>query len=549
MLPFITFCFSRRLNFFKLPDQIFIMKKLFFLPLVLLCTEIFAQADLAAKYAGVITGSELRKHLTIIASDEFEGRETGTEGQRKAAMYIESQFSGLNLKRPDALKSYQQLYPLYRDSVLETSLIVNGETAVYGKDYLIPLSANDNVRFKGSNLVFAGYGIDDAAYNDYSAINVRGKIVVIFLGEPKKDGKYFIDPAGKSSQWTFPGLSKKLAVAAGKGAVGVLVVNPTMDSFNQRMVDNNTKSGVYYPRENVAVKKLNYALLSHEYAKRIFPVKFDDAITTVRANGIFTPQPTEGKTKVEYLYKKYRTVINASNVIGVLEGTDKKEEYVFLTGHYDHLGKRNGKIWYGADDDGSGTCAVIQMAAAFSMAASEGHRPRRTIVFMTVSGEEKGLWGSEYYTDHPLYPLDKTTVDLNTDMVGRIDTERKTADTLNYVYVIGHDKLSSDLPGINEGANNKHTNLVLDYKFDDPNDVNRIYFRSDHYNFARKGVPVLFFYDGMLKGDYHQPTDTVDKINFELYEKRVKMIFYTAWDIANRDGMLKRDIPLPAAVR
>ena len=210
---------------------------------------------------------------------------------------------------------------------------------------------------------------------------------------------------------------------------------------------------------------------------------------------------------------------------------------------------RNGKIYYGADDDGSGTVAVMVMAEAFAKAAAEGNRPRRTMVFMTVSGEEKGLWGSEYYSDHPFFPLDKTSVDLNIDMVGRVDTERKTDDTLNYVYVIGHDKISSDLPIINEAANKKYTNLVLDYKFDDPNDQNRIYFRSDHYNFARKGVPILFFYDGMLKSDYHQPTDTVEKINWNLYEKRTKMIFYTAWEMANRDDMLKRDTPLNMGTR
>ena len=250
-----------------------------------------------------------------------------------------------------------------------------------------------------------------------------------------------------------------------------------------------------------------------------------------------------------YEFKKQRNIINASNVIGIIEGTDKKEEYVFLTGHYDHLGKHDGKIYYGADDDGSGTCGVITMAEAFAKAAAEGHRPRRTLVFMTVSGEEKGLWGSEYYSDHPIFPLDKTSIDLNTDMVGRVDTERKTGDTLSYVYVVGHDKLSSELPVVNEAANNKYDHLVLDYKYDDPNDPNRIYFRSDHYNFARKGVPVLFFYDGMLKADYHKPTDTVDKINFELYEKRVRMIFHTAWEFANRDEMAKRDKPLPTATR
>lgn len=163
---------------------------------------------------------------------------------------------------------------------------------------------------------------------------------------------------------------------------------------------------------------------------------------------------------------------------------------------------------------------------------------------MAVSGEEKGLLGSEYYSAHPIFPMEKTTVDLNIDMIGRVDTERTSADSLNYVYVIGHDKLSSDLPGINEGANNRFTKLVLDYKFDDPNDKNRIYYRSDHYNFAKKGVPILFFYDGMLQADYHKPTDTVDKINFPLMKKRTEMIFHTAWEIANRDAMLKRDIPL-----
>jgi Zn-dependent M28 family amino/carboxypeptidase len=191
----------------------------------------------------------------------------------------------------------------------------------------------------------------------------------------------------------------------------------------------------------------------------------------------------------------------------------------------------------------------MQMAEAFAAAAKAGKKPRRSIVFMTVSGEEKGLWGSQYYSEHPLFPLEKTTADLNTDMIGRVDTERTTADSLNYIYVIGHDKLSSELQGINETANKQSSNITLDYKYDDPNDKNMIYYRSDHYNFARKGVPVLFFYDGMLLADYHKPTDTIEKINFELMEKRTKMVFFTACEIANRDEMLKRDIPLNMPAR
>ena len=162
---------------------------------------------------------------------------------------------------------------------------------------------------------------------------------------------------------------------------------------------------------------------------------------------------------------------------------------------------------------------------------------------MTVSGEEKGLWGSEFYASNPIYPLNKTTVDLNIDMVGRIDPERTYGDSMNYVYTIGEDKLSSDLLKISDSINNKFVKLELDRKFNDPKDPNRFYYRSDHFNFAKNGIPVIFYFNG-THADYHQPTDTVDKINFDLMAKRVKLVFYTAWDMANREEMLKRDIPL-----
>jgi Zn-dependent M28 family amino/carboxypeptidase len=527
------------------------MKKILFLTCLFAGIGVsFAQTDASAKYAAIITGNDLNKHLSIIAGAEMEGRETGTEGQRKAAAYIEARFKAMGLKSVASLKGYQQFYPLYQDSLKSAALTVAGKTAEYGKDFIIQLNNNETGKFKGSKIVFAGYGIDDEKYSDYTGLDVKGKIVIIFLGEPKKDGKYFLSGTSRSSAWTFPGIPKKLEAAAAKGATGVLVINPTQEIFNERAVATGKRTGVYFPRNTPGGKTVNYAQLSHAFAKAIIGNNFDTLIKIVKTNGTIDKQWSgESKSKVAYKFEKYRTTINASNVVGIVEGTDKKDEYVFVTAHYDHLGMRNGLIYYGADDDGSGTVAVIQMAEAFAKAAAEGNRPRRTIVFMAVSGEEKGLWGSEYYSEHPFYPLDKTTVDLNIDMVGRVDTERTTADSLNYVYVIGHDKISSDLPIINEGANNKYTNLVLDYKFDDPNDQNRIFFRSDHYNFAKKGVPILFFYDGMLKSDYHKPTDTVEKINWALFEKRTRMIFHTAWEMANRDGMLKRDTPLNMGTR
>ncbi|SEM55507.1 Peptidase family M28 [bacterium A37T11] len=254
-------------------------------------------------------------------------------------------------------------------------------------------------------------------------------------------------------------------------------------------------------------------------------------------------------SRTQKLHKQNGEVVentfNCANVIGIIPGTDKKEEYVMVTAHYDHVGLQNGTLHPGADDDGSGSMAVVAMAEAMSKAVADGHRPRRTIVFMTVSGEEKGLWGSEYYTDHPLFPLAKTVVDLNTDMIGRIgDLYLTDADSTNYLYVIGDDRLSTDLRPLNELANKQSSNLKLDYRYngDDPE---RFYYRSDHFNFAKNGVPVIFYFNG-VHADYHRPGDTPDKINYPLYAKRARLIFTNVWQIANREAPLKRDLKLDA---
>lgn len=505
-----------------------------------------AQSDNAAKYAATISASDLRKHLTIVASEEMEGRETGTEGQRKAAAYIQSQFRTIGLQPCRSLKSYQQLFPLYKDSLAIAKVSINKKKYTQDKDYSCLAEYSPSKKIKKSDIIFVGYGISDKNYDEYAGRDVKGKTVVFFLGEPKINANYVITGSTKSSLWTYPGLAKKLTLAKSKGAIAALVINPVQPNVNSDASKLSTKrktlDGYYFGSD---AEKITSLVLSHDMAKNILGnTFFDEVLEKAKSSAALNTTMKEVSANLSISFKKYEQKIDASNVMGIIEGTDKKDEYVFLTAHYDHLGKRNGKIYYGADDDGSGTCAVMEIAEAFQKAKNEGKGPRRTVVCMTVSGEEKGLWGSQYYSDHPVFPLDKTSVDLNIDMIGRIDTERKSDDTLNYIYVIGHDKISSDLATINEDANNKHTQLQLDYKFDDPNDPHKIYYRSDHYNFARKGVPVLFFYDGMLQADYHQPTDTVDKIYWDLYEKRTRMIFHTAWEMANRDEMLRRDWPL-----
>lgn len=230
---------------------------------------------------------------------------------------------------------------------------------------------------------------------------------------------------------------------------------------------------------------------------------------------------------------------DSENVVAFIEGSEFPEEIVVISAHYDHIGVDDeGNIYNGADDDGSGTVAMLEIAEAFQEAAKDGYRPRRSILFLHVTGEEKGLLGSKYYTENPIFPLENTVTDLNTDMIGRIDPAHEGKD--DYIYLIGSDKLSTDLHNLSEEVNNKYVNLDLDYTYNDDNDPNRFYYRSDHYNFAKHNIPVIFYFNG-THADYHKATDTPDKIEYELMTKRTKLIFYTAWEVANRDERLVVD--------
>lgn len=245
---------------------------------------------------------------------------------------------------------------------------------------------------------------------------------------------------------------------------------------------------------------------------------------------------------VTYKTSMKATPLKTENVLGYLEGTDKKDELVIVTAHYDHIGKsersEGDRINNGADDDGSGTVTVMELAKTFAQAKKDGKGPRRSMLFMTVTGEEEGLLGSEYYSEHPVFPLDKTVVDLNIDMVGRRDAQHK--DSAPYVYVIGSDKLSTELHKLSESVNKTYVNLIFDYTYNDQNHPDRLYYRSDHWNFAKKNIPIIFYFDGIHE-DYHKPSDEVEKIEFDLMAKRAQCVFYTAWEIANREQRIMPD--------
>ena len=483
------------------------MRNLWFLFLCAVSISLYAQkAAKPERFAKTVTAADLKKQLYIIAAPEMEGRETATEGQRKAAAYIESEFRRIGLQ-PGVNGSFQQAFPVYQDSLLDAKLEVNGQAFKQDIDF----NANVNspmATLRFSEVLFVPAGLTD---DSLMTMNFKGRLVML---QAAAGARY--------------------ALLQNSGAAAILLI-----------------SGAY-PR---ATPVMRTTQMLHGFKKVMPPQQF--SISPAVANTILKSSPDSlQQTTVVKTYKsnillevrKQTTELQSTNVVGVLPGTDLKDEYLFLTAHYDHIGKRDTVINYGADDDGSGTASVIELAEAFAKAKAAGKGPRRSIVFMTVSGEEKGLWGSEYYGDHPLFPLEKTTADLNIDMIGRSDPKRTKGDSLNYVYVVGDDKLSSDLRVISEAANNRYTKLELDYKYNAPDDEEFIYYRSDHYNFAKNGVPVIFYFNG-THADYHRPTDTPDKINYSLLAKRAQLVFYTAWEMANRPQLLKRDLPLPLLLR
>ncbi len=239
-----------------------------------------------------------------------------------------------------------------------------------------------------------------------------------------------------------------------------------------------------------------------------------------------------------YMGKKYN---DSENVMAFIEGSDLADEVIIISGHYDHEGRdSNGNIYYGADDNGSGTAAILEMAQAFQLAKEEGKGPRRSLLFFHSTAEEIGLQGSRYYTENPIFPIENTVANLNIDMIGRIDKEYESNGRTDYLYLIGSDRLSTELHYISEAINEHCCDLELNYKFNDKDDSNRYYYRSDHYNFAKNDVPVIFYFNGE-HDDYHEITDTPDKVDYELLSKRTRLIFSTAWQLANQDKRVRVD--------
>ncbi len=506
------------------------------------CNHLLAQS-IKTKYEETIKEDDLKRHLTYISSDEMEGRDTGSEGQKKVGKYIVEHFKTIGLspivKDEKNELSYYQNFNLYKSGWKDAYVKINDSKKVFFKDFY-PIGLVNIPEEKTIETVFIGYGIQSEDHDDYKNLDLKNKAVLFLEGEPKSMDNKFIFSKSESSEWiSASGTRKKQKLANDLGASYVFEVSlaesekfktlnaerkAILSRFNRLAIE---KSKTEKPTTNPAF------IISQEMAAEMLGLKLKKIKEFIQ-NPIKISKIGNKKTNIKIKTERGENLVETSNLLGYLEGTDKKDEVIVVTAHYDHVGiDDKGQIYNGADDDGSGTCAVIELAEAFAKAKAEGNGPRRSILFMLVTGEEKGLLGSQYFTDiNPIIPLDKIMCNINIDMIGRID--KKHSNNPNYVYIIGSDKLSSQLHQASEEANRESVNFELDYEFNDPNDPNKFYYRSDHYNFAKNKIPVIFYFTGVHE-DYHKPTDDVEKILFEKYNKIVKLVFSTVWSLGNRN--------------
>ncbi|HKO98285.1 MAG TPA: M20/M25/M40 family metallo-hydrolase [Pyrinomonadaceae bacterium] len=505
----------------------------------------------------IITAAQIKDYLSFIASDLLEGRDTPSRGLDLAAQFLAMNLSRWGLKPAGDDGTFFQKIALSRNAIekAETRATLNGQLLDLGSDFL-PVAANAEV---SGQLVFAGNGwfIKSKNIDSFKGIDAKGKIaIVIYPPDGYPRGITRADLSGKRGEdWMSPA-----EYAAKQGAVGIVIVPDFQYLANwDRNRTRLTERGLIRVDkfQPVTGTQTPGIIAGPRLTNALFQGERKNATTLFEA--AYAGQPLESfelslQKTLAFTIKVKSDVSGTQNVVGVFEGSDPvlKNEYVALGAHYDHVGMGlavNGdSINNGADDDGSGTTALLAMAEALSKASV---RPKRSILFVWHAGEEKGLWGSRYFTEYPTIPLDRIVTQINLDMIGRSkkegDTNPRNKDLSgpNGIYVIGSKMMSTELGEITESVNKQYLNLDYNFRYDDPADPNRFFYRSDHYNYARKGIPIVFFFDGDHE-DYHRPSDSVEKIDYQKMEKLTRTIYLTLWELASRPTRPKVDKPVPA---
>ncbi len=505
-----------------------------------------------------ITVAQIRDYLTFIASDEMEGRDTPSRGLDLTAKFLAMNLARWGLKPAGDDGTFFQKIALRRDLVNkeQTRVLLNDQNLAFGEDY-IALPINADVR---GQLVFAGNGwfIKSKNMDAYKGIDAKGKIAVIFTslsGLPRGVRSSDLSSGKPGEDWMDP-----VQYARKQGAIATVIVPDFQFLANwernrQRLSERSTT--VVEKFQPAETSQLPGIMITPRIANLLFQGEKQNATALFEATfGGEMPEPFElsPSKKMSITASSKGDAIATQNVVAVFEGSDPllKDEYVALGAHYDHIGigtpVKGDAIYNGADDDGSGTTALLAIAEALAKAPT---RSKRSVLFNWHAGEEKGLWGSRYFTEYPTIPLQKIVAQINIDMIGR---SKKEGDTNprnnslsgpNEIYVIGSKMMSTELGELTEAVNKEYLNLTYNYRYDDPKDPNRFFFRSDHYNYARKGIPIVFFFDGEHE-DYHRPGDEPQKIDYEKMQKIVRTVFLTMWEIANRPTRPKVDKQLPA---
>jgi hypothetical protein len=499
----------------------------------------------AAESTSTITGLDLKKHLSFLASDELGGRFTLSPSSRVAARYLASQLESYGYRGAARDGSFFQKVPLsYRNIDVPNSHVSvdsSGSKQRFAYATGFAVETPEDLSFSG-DLVFVSYGIASPVnhHNDYAGLNVRNKIVVAIEGVPES-----------LRGLRLSGDEQVEEAARARGASGIIKIPEAqvLTTWSEVMSFLSSQQQLGLPprrSRSASGKVLPLVVAGPDLIKALArAMGKESADLTSQAVRHLRPMAIPATAEVR-LRVDVKEAPLAQNVVGILEGSDPrlKDEYVVFSAHYDHLKTSdNGEIYNGADDDGSGTVSVLEIAQAFSV----GPRPKRSILVIFHTAEELGLFGSEFNTDYePVVPLEKLVANFNIDMIGRsrpegdTDVRNRSLTDKDSLYVIGADKLSTELNQLNEQTNLDTVRLRFDYTYNDEKHPERFYYRSDHYNYAKHGIPVIFYFTGVHR-DYHRTTDDVEKIDFGKMERIARMIFATGWRVANLDHRIVVD--------
>lgn len=536
---------------------------------------VFADPSLVQHYQNTISPDDLAAHLYLFASDLFEGREATTRGQKLAAHYLAAQYRKLGLKPggtvetddPYAPAAYFQPFKVYGHRLREARLtVMRDDETIASSRFSAEQQSGDAYLAYGNfprvegGVVFAGYGISDPelGYDDYAALKEQGltpagKWVLILGDEPMSTDSTSLLPThdGGVSVWTRSIYQKRRAGNRAGEPRGYLVVNdlgPGANGSVQQQAERAARGlngvGSLALEPNGTRTSSPIYMISSELANELLAAT-GRTVEALKAEIDRTLEPIafpvpDVRVRSEIEHGVYEA--STENVLAYVEGSDPvlKDEFVVISSHYDHVGidptLEGDQIMNGADDDGSGTVTTLEVAEAFATAARDGYRPRRSILFLNFTAEEKGLLGSEYYADaEPVFPIEQTVTNLNIDMIGRHDPSYQGPGP-NYIYIIGSNLISQELHDINARVNDvTDTGLVLSERFNSKDDPNQFYARSDHWNFGKHGVPFIFFFNGTHE-DYHGADDEPEKVDYERMADVARLVFGTAWQVANQEN-------------